>query len=72
MILSLPLLEIHKLAYFLQSAGEPLDPDYVKNKYEPYAEDLNHVPQRMEPFEGCLRQYIQDRLDISHDKLRRK
>lgn len=44
----LALLEIHKLAYFLQAAGEPLDLDYVKNKYGPYAENLNHVLQRIE------------------------
>jgi O-acetyl-ADP-ribose deacetylase (regulator of RNase III) len=44
----LALLEIHKLAYFLQVAGEPLDLDYAKNQYGPYAEKLNHVLQRME------------------------
>ena len=44
----LALLEIQKLAYFLQAADQPLDLDYVKHKYGPYAEKLNHVLQRME------------------------
>lgn len=42
----LSLLEIQKLAYFLQSAGEPLKLNFVKGKYGPYAENLNHVLQR--------------------------
>lgn len=37
------LLEIHKLMYFLQSAGEPLRLKYVKAPYGPYAENLRHV-----------------------------
>ena len=44
----LALLEIHKLAYFLQSAGEPLELNFVKDKFGPYAENLNHVLQRIE------------------------
>jgi len=44
----LSLLEIQKLAYFLQSAGEPLKLDFIKGKYGPYAENLNHVLQRIE------------------------
>jgi O-acetyl-ADP-ribose deacetylase (regulator of RNase III) len=44
----LTLLEIQKLAYFLQMAGEPLRLRYVKDKYGPYAEDLHHVLQRLE------------------------
>ena len=42
------LLEIQKLAYFLQEAGEPLRLDFVKYHYGPYAENLHHVLQRME------------------------
>jgi O-acetyl-ADP-ribose deacetylase (regulator of RNase III) len=42
------LLEIQKLAYFLQAAGEPLKLDFVKGKYGPYAENLHHVLQRIE------------------------
>lgn len=41
-------LEIQKLAYFLQQAGEPLRLNFIKHKYGPYAENLNHVLQRME------------------------
>jgi hypothetical protein len=36
-------LEVQKLAYFLQASGEPLRLNYVKAKYGPYAENLNHV-----------------------------
>jgi O-acetyl-ADP-ribose deacetylase (regulator of RNase III) len=41
-------LEIQKLMYFLQSAGEPLKLNYVRQQYGPYAENLNHVLQRLE------------------------
>ena len=41
-------LEIQKLAYFLQIAGEPLKLRYVKHKYGPYADNVNHVMQTIE------------------------
>ncbi len=41
-------LEIQKLGYFLQMAGEPLRLNYVKQQYGPYAENLNFVLQRLE------------------------
>ncbi|MEG4805338.1 macro domain-containing protein [Microcoleus sp. ARI1-B5] len=44
----LTMLEIQKLAYFLQVAGEPLRLQYVKGKYGPYANNLNHVLQKLE------------------------
>ena len=44
----LSLLEIQKLSYFLQVAGEPLRLKYVKQKYGPYAENLHFVLQRLE------------------------
>jgi O-acetyl-ADP-ribose deacetylase (regulator of RNase III) len=44
----LTLLEIQKLAYLLQIAGQPLKLKFVKQKYGPYAEELNYVLQRME------------------------
>jgi hypothetical protein len=44
----LTLLEVQKLAYFLQMAGQPLSLDFVPHKFGPYAEKLNHVLQRME------------------------
>ncbi|SMG47815.1 type II toxin-antitoxin system antitoxin DNA ADP-ribosyl glycohydrolase DarG [Dethiosulfovibrio salsuginis] len=37
------LLEIHKLMYFLQEAGEPLRLRYRKAWYGPYADNLRHV-----------------------------
>ena len=44
----LTLLEIQKLAYLLQTAGEPLKLKFAKQKYGPYAEEMHHVLQRME------------------------
>ncbi len=44
----LTLLEIQKLAYLLQRAGEQLKLNYVKDKYGPYAENLNFVLQATE------------------------
>ena len=41
-------LEIQKLAYFLQEAGEPLKLPYVKHIYGPYAANLNHVLKHIE------------------------
>ncbi len=37
------LLEVHKLTYFMQEAGEPLRLRYVKAPYGPYAENLRQV-----------------------------
>lgn len=37
------LLEVHKLMYFMQCAGEPLRLRFVKGIYGPYAENLRHV-----------------------------
>jgi O-acetyl-ADP-ribose deacetylase (regulator of RNase III) len=45
---TITLLEIHKLMYFLQEAGEPLKLKYVKGPYGPYAENLRHVLKRIE------------------------
>jgi len=44
----LSLLEVQKLTYFLQEAGERLRLVYQKNKFGPYAENLNHVLQTTE------------------------
>ena len=44
----LTLLEVQKLAYFLQVAGQLLNLDFVKGKYGPYADTLEHVLQRIE------------------------
>lgn len=40
---SITLLELHKLLYFLQAAGEPLKLRYEKLHYGPYADNLRHV-----------------------------
>ena len=40
---SVTLLEVHKMMYFLQFAGEPLRLRYTKADYGPYAENLRHV-----------------------------
>lgn len=42
------LLEIHKLMYFMQEAGEPLRLKYAKAPYGPYAENLPHVLHAVE------------------------
>jgi len=44
----LTLLEIQKLAYFLQESGVPLRLNYVKHFYGPYAHNLNKVLEIME------------------------
>lgn len=48
MDLSVSLLEIHKLLYFAQEAGEPLRLRYKKAAYGPYAENLRHVMSEVE------------------------
>lgn len=45
---AISLLEVHKLMYFLQAAGEPLRLRYVKALYGPYAENLRHVLREIE------------------------
>ncbi len=44
------LLEVHKLMYFMQEAGEPLRLRYVAALYGPYAENLRHVLQAVEGY----------------------
>jgi O-acetyl-ADP-ribose deacetylase (regulator of RNase III) len=44
------LLEVHKLMYFMQEAGEPLRLKYVKANYGPYAENLRHVLNALEGY----------------------
>ena len=45
---ALSLLEVQKLAYFLQVSGEPLRLNFVKHKFGPYADNLNHVLLKIE------------------------
>ena len=42
------LLEVQKLMYFLQEAGQPLKLDYVPHHYGPYADNLRHVLNEIE------------------------
>ncbi len=44
------LLEVQKLMYFAQEAGEPLRLQYVKGPYGPYAENLRHVLSTIEGY----------------------
>lgn len=44
----LSMLEMEKLAYFLQEAGEPLRLEFVRGRYGPHAEALHHALQHME------------------------
>lgn len=45
---SITLLELHKLMYFMQEAGEPLRLRYQKGPYGPYADNLRHVLSRID------------------------
>jgi O-acetyl-ADP-ribose deacetylase (regulator of RNase III) len=42
------LLEVHKLMYFMQAAGQPLRLTYQKAAHGPYAENLRHVLNAIE------------------------
>lgn len=42
------LLEVHKLMYFMQEAGQSLRLNYAKASYGPYAESLRHVLHAVE------------------------
>lgn len=45
---ALTLLEVQKLAYFLQAAGQQLQLQFARHHYGPYAHNLNHVLRRLE------------------------
>src|SRR5204863_1291177 len=44
----LTFLEIQKLLYFLQEAGQPLKLNFAKYHYGPYADNVRHVLSRFE------------------------
>lgn len=44
------LIEVQKLMYFMQEAGQPLRLNYVKHHYGPYAKNLAHVLHRIEGY----------------------
>lgn len=47
---SVTLLEVHKLMYFMEEAGEPLRLRLSKGYYGPYAENLRHVLSEIEGY----------------------
>jgi O-acetyl-ADP-ribose deacetylase (regulator of RNase III) len=47
---SVTLLEVHKLMYFMQEAGEPLRLRLAKGLFGPYAENLRHVLSDIEGY----------------------
>jgi O-acetyl-ADP-ribose deacetylase (regulator of RNase III) len=53
--------EVQKLAYFLEEAGEPLRLDFIKHNYGPYSEKLRHVLKAIDSH------YITGVGDFSHD-----
>lgn len=61
------LLEIHKLMYLMQEAGEPLQLKYQKGPYGPYAENLRHV---LNAIEGHLVSGYADGGDSPHKQLK--
>lgn len=42
------LIEVQKLMYFMQEAGQPLRLNYIKHHYGPYATNLSHVLNKIE------------------------
>lgn len=42
-VVDVSIIEVQKLMYFLQEAGEPLQLNYAKDRYGPYADNLRHV-----------------------------
>ena len=42
------LIELQKLMYFMQEAGQPLRLNYIKHHYGPYADNLRHVLAKIE------------------------
>lgn len=42
------LIEVHKLMYFMQAAGQPLQLRFAKAQFGPYAENLRHVLRQVE------------------------
>ena len=60
------LLEVHKLMYFMQIAGEPLRLKFAKGIYGPYAENLRHV---LHAIEGHFVSGYADGGDAPHKEL---
>lgn len=62
----LSLLEVQKLLYFLQVAGDELKLEYAKHRYGPYADNLRHVLKR---FEGHFTQGFGDGADAPDTRI---
>lgn len=60
------LLEVHKLMYFMQEAGETLKLRFVKHHYGPYANNLRHVLKRVE---GHFIKGYQAEHDVPNERL---
>ena len=60
------LLEVHKLMYFMQEAGEPLHLRYVKGIHGPYSENLGRV---LNAIEGHLVSWCADGDDVPDKQL---
>jgi O-acetyl-ADP-ribose deacetylase (regulator of RNase III) len=41
-------LEVQKIGYFVQEAGEPMKLQYIKHQFGPYANNLNHLLQTLD------------------------
>ena len=61
------LLEVHKLMYFMQEAGEPLRLKFKQAPYGPYAENLRHV---LHAIEGHLVSGYDDGGDVPDKQLK--
>ncbi len=64
---AISLLELHKLMYYMQVAGEPLRLKFQKAHYGPYAENLRHV---LNAIEGHMVQGYQDGGDQPEKELK--
>lgn len=66
-------IEVQKLAYFLQEAGEPLNLPFVKHHYGPYADTLRHALNTMEGHfirglgDGVVEAEIEPMADALHE-----
>lgn len=67
------LLEVHKLMYFMQEAGENLCLKYSKARYGPYSENLRHVLNCIEGYfiygYGDAEDSPEKEIELNHDVL---
>ncbi len=69
------LLELHKLMYFMQEAGEDLSLRYAKATYGPYAENLRHMLLRIDGYfitgYGDAEDDPEKQIELNHDAIGR-